>query len=165
MKLDLNNIDTKIYSFDWIHSGTADEIVQERKLRHLRMINSLFKTDAEEVNNEALRIQMEIKRDNPEHELDPSAEDQLEKYVEEDIVLQRNWLIDGGVNQNAIYKKKPDDNRIKAIQESNQKFVAKRDRFVNASSPDTQQTTADLLRQLVNQKHSENLRRARMVRR
>ena len=165
LKLDCNDIDCKIYSFDWIHSHTADDIVQDRKLRNLRMHNDLFKTDTVQINNDALRIQMDIKRDNPEYELDPDAEDQLEKFVELGPVLQRNWLIDGGVNQNAIYKKEPEENRVNAIKETNKQFVAKRDRFVNPSPPDTQQTTADLLRQLVNQKNSSDLRRARMMRR
>ena len=165
MQLDLNNIDSKIHSYGWLDAKTADEIIQERKLRNLRMNNELFNVDPRKDDKEALRIQMEVKRELPDRLFDKDANDQLNEYVKHPAVLQRNWLLDGGVNQDATYNKPVDKNSVEAVKEANANFAAKRDRFIVRAAPDAPTTTNDLLRKLVEEKKANMTRQRNLARR
>ena len=154
----------KMFSIDWVNNSIPHRLIQQRKLRELRMNNSLFMTNEEKEEKKSLSIQMTIKKENPEYELDKAGEEQLEKYVSNDLVLQKNWLVDGGVNQTALYPEK-EENNVQAVKEANANFAARRDRYIVKPSPDAQTTTNDLLRKLVDQRKATTQRAAGMRRR
>jgi len=154
----------KMFSIDWVNNSIPHRLIQQRKLRELRMNNSLFMTDEEKEEKKSLAIQMTIKKDNPEYEFDKAAEEQLEKYVSNDLVLQKNWLVDGGVNQTALYPEK-EENNVQAIKEANANFVARRDQYIVKPAPNAQTTTNDLLRKLVDERKAAAQRAEGMKRR
>lgn len=163
MALNLKNIDSHIHSFDWIDFDTASEIIQERALRAIQMRNKLFQSDVAKENKTELKHEIELKNDNPEYELDAKAEEALNDYIENDAVMDSNWLLDGGIAKDAIYKEKDEDNAESTIK-SNANFVAKRDRFIVPPASDASTTTNDLLRQLVDAKNADALRKKKMRR-
>ena len=157
--MNLSNVplENKIFSIDFCNKSIPYHIIQQRKLRNLRMNNSLFMTNEEKEEKKSLAIQLSIKKENPEYSVDTKAEDQLEKYVENNIVLQKNWLVDGGVNQTALYPE-TEENNEKAVKEANANFAARRDQYIVKPSPDASTTTNDLLRKLVEQKKAKGQR-------